>query len=95
MADVTLGIRFSLDSTLPGLFIPKMQTKQNLLGFYNPIPPFKRGYDNPVLCLVYTLGERLPEGVNEDLAAEPPRNLYKHYFSDRQEVKIVAQPPQL
>ena len=93
VADVTLGVRFSLDSTVPGLFIPKMQTKQNLLGFYNPIPPFKREYENPVLCLVYTLGEPLLEGFNADLAAKPPQNLHIDYFNDRQEVKIIV-PPQ-
>jgi hypothetical protein len=70
-----------------------MQTKQNLLGFYNPIPPFKREYENPVLCLVYTLGEPLPEGFYADLAARPPQKLHIDYFNDRQEVKIVV-PPQ-
>ena len=84
MADVTLAIRFSLEPSVPGLLIPRMTTKQNLMGFYNPIPPFKKEYENPVLCIVYTLREPLPEGPNADLAARPPRELHIDYFTDRQ-----------
>lgn len=30
-----------------------MRTKENILGFYNPIPPFKLEHDCPVLCIIY------------------------------------------
>jgi len=60
------------------------------MGFYNPIPPFKREYENPVLCLIYTLGEPLPEGLNADAAALAPHQLHIDYFNDRQEVKILV-----
>ena len=86
VADVTLAIRFSLDPNLPGLYIPKMSTKQNLMGFFNPIPPFKKEYENPVLCLIYTIGEAMPDPQRDVVAA----NLHITFYSDRQEVKILV-----
>jgi hypothetical protein len=65
-----------------------MSTKSNLMGFYNPIPPFKKEYDSPVFCLIYTLGEPLPEGDIQ--VRPPPKELHIKYFTDRQEVKILV-----
>ena len=56
------------------------------MGFYNPIPPFKREYENPVFCVIYTLNERAPDANN----FLPPQKLFIDYFSDRQEVRIVV-----
>ena len=39
IADVTIPLRFCLDET--GLKIVRMKTKSNIIGFYNPIPPFQ------------------------------------------------------
>ena len=53
VVDVTIPLRFMLDTSTESLHIEKMKTKQNIMGFYNPIPPFKKEYDHPVLCIVY------------------------------------------
>ena len=71
---MTVGLRFALDQS--GLLIPRMQTKQNLMGFYNPIPPFKK--ELPVLCVIYTLNESLPAGEDWNVGT-----LRVDYFTDR------------
>jgi len=48
------------------------------MGFYNPIPPFKKEYETPVLCIVYSKPSQ--EG-------EESQNIVQ-FFSDRSEVKI-------
>ena len=86
VADVTLALRFALDANIGGLHLMKMQTKQNIMGFYNPIPPFKQEYDTPVLCIVYVLNASDPERPQErDI-------IHIDYFKDHQEVKIVIEP---
>jgi hypothetical protein len=53
-----------------------------LLGFYNPIPPFKQ--ESPVLCIVYVLNAQDPMMLREqDL-------VHVDYFNDREEVKIFS-----
>jgi hypothetical protein len=59
ICDVTIPIRFSLDDE--GLRIESMKTKENLMGFYNPIPPFKEEHNHPVLCIIYTRPNIDPE----------------------------------
>lgn len=54
ICDVTLTLRFMLEEN--GLVIESMNTKENLIGFYNPIPPFKIEHDYPVLCVVCKRG---------------------------------------
>jgi len=81
VADVTLAVRFALDPNTGGVHFPRMQTKQNIMGFYNPIPPFKRDYDNPVLCVIYTLNESLPNIDDENY--QPPQTMHIQYFTDR------------
>lgn len=76
MADVTIAIRFAMDVPSGGLHLEKMRTKQNLLGFYNPIPPFKQ--EQPVLCVVYVLNRAQDE-------------IHIDYYNDREEVKIGIQ----
>ena len=73
MLDVTIPIRFALDKGK--LHLQKMASKQNLVGFFNPIPPFKREADRPVLCVIYTL--------NND-----PSKVWICYYSDKAEVII-------
>lgn len=51
VCDVTIPLRFSLEAN--GLTLEKMKTKENIIGFYNPIPPFKIEHDYPVLCILY------------------------------------------
>ena len=88
VSDATIALRFALDVNAGGLYFPRMQTKQNIMGFYNPIPPFKKEYENPVLCVVYTLGERAPSMGEGEFVA--PKTLHIDYYSDKQEVKIVC-----
>jgi hypothetical protein len=80
VADVTLALRFALEPSKHGLVLERMNTKQHILGFYNPIPPFKQESDHPVLCVIYSLNAR------DDL-------VQISYFRDIQEVKIVAAAP--
>ena len=77
VADVTIAIRFNLEHA--GVHLQKMKTKSNIMGFYNPIPPFKKEYDTPVLCVVYMRN-------SEDV-------VHIDYFSDREEVKILVGAP--
>lgn len=75
ISDVTIPVRFALDEN--GLILEKMKTKENILGFFNPIPPFKEEHDHPVLCIVY----RKP--------AQDPDTFHINYYSDSEEVKIL------
>lgn len=74
ICDVTIPLRFSLESN--GLVLEKMKTKENIMGFFNPIPPFKLEYDYPVLCIIY---KKPSEG---DV-------VHIDYFNDDEEVKIL------
>ena len=78
IADVTIPIRFCLEP-LTGLKIEKMRTKEHILGFFNPIPPFLAEHDNPVLCIVYKdfTDPLYPLGV-----------VHINYYSDQEEVSI-------
>ena len=76
VADVTIALRFAMDVAAGGLLLERMRTKQNLLGFYNPIPPFKQ--EQPVLCVVYVLNRAQDE-------------VHIGYYNDREEVKIGIQ----
>jgi hypothetical protein len=78
VSDVTVAIRFALEKQ--GLLLEKMKTKENLLGFFNPIPPFKNEHDHPVLCLIY----KKPIEQGQD-------TIYVKYFNDDEEVKIVVE----
>jgi len=73
VADATIALRFAMDVASGGLVLEKMRTKQNLLGFYNPIPPFKQ--ESPVLCVVYVLNQAA-DVINIS------------YYNDKEEVKI-------
>lgn len=53
MADVTVAIWFALDAQKGGLHLQKMSTKTNIMGFYNPIPPYLVDNEHPVLCIIY------------------------------------------
>lgn len=50
IADVTTSVRFNLDEK--GIKLMG-KTKANIMGFFNPIPTFKREHEYPVLCVVY------------------------------------------
>ena len=82
MADVTIALRFALEVATGGLHLEKMRTKQNLLGFYNPIPPFKQ--DKPVLCIVYVLNGDPMRLREQDM-------VHVDYFNDREEVRIFSE----
>ncbi|CDW77329.1 UNKNOWN [Stylonychia lemnae] len=74
ISDVTIPIRFSLEPN--GLTLEKMKTKENILGFFNPIPPFRMEHDNPVLCIIYK-------------RQEESDTIRVSYYSDDEEVKIL------
>jgi len=73
ICDVTIPIWFSLEAN--GLLLEKSKTKENILGFYNPIPPFKLEHDFPVLCIIYSVG-----GEND--------TVHVNYYNDEEEVMI-------
>ena len=62
ICDVTVPIRFCLDAN--GLKLESMSTKENLLGFYNPIPKFRPEHEYPVLCIIYKEGLEGPIHIN-------------------------------
>lgn len=82
VADVTIAVRFAMDPAVGGLHLVKMQTKQNIMGFYNPIPPFRKESDTPVLCLVYVLNSQDPARLTNDA-------IHVDYYSDQSEVKLL------
>ena len=73
IADVTSSVRFNIEDH--GLKL-QGKTKANIMGFYNPIPPFKREHDYPVLCLVY----KKPREDNS--------KIYVTYYNDNEDVSI-------
>eukprot|EP00347_Sterkiella_histriomuscorum_P020714 403336759 len=75
ICDVTIPIRFGLEGK--GVIFEKMRTKENILGFYNPIPPFKLEHDCPVLCIIF---KRPAQNADQ---------VYINYFRDDQNVEIL------
>ncbi len=75
VCDVTISLRFMQDEN--GLVIENMNTKENLIGFFNPIPPFKLEHDYPVLCVIY-----MKTSVNDEVHIQ--------YFNDSEEVRIIS-----
>ena len=72
IVNVTIATRFHLDTKLKG--INMASTKQNLLGFFNPIPSFMPEHESPWLCIIYKRGEET----------------FTEYFKDNQPVKILC-----
>jgi hypothetical protein len=77
VADVTTPVRFNLEEHGIKLL---GKTKANIMGFYNPIPSFKREHDYPVLCIVF----KRPRTA--------PNTIHVEYFNDNQDVIIDIQP---
>ena len=51
VSDVTVFLRFILEEK--GLHVKCKTTKNDIMGFFNPIPPFMKEHDYPYLCIVY------------------------------------------
>ena len=62
-----------------------MRTKENLMGFYNLIPPFVQNQQK-VLCIIYAKGN----GVDLIDLDNPNTKIYVGYYSDQEEVKISS-----
>ncbi len=80
ICDVTVAVRFATEPE-SGLHLQPGKTKENILGFYNPIPAFMPEHEHPVLCIVYK--RPLLEG-NDSVHVE--------YFADHEEVKLPINP---
>mmetsp|Transcript_19466 Transcript_19466/g.18582 ORF Transcript_19466/g.18582 Transcript_19466/m.18582 type:complete len:200 (+) Transcript_19466:1906-2505(+) len=76
ICDVTIFCRFHLDQT--GLNLKCKDTKNDVMGFFNPIPPFVVGHQTPHLCVIYKRGD----GV------ELSNRITVQYFRDSDTVKI-------
>lgn len=53
ICDVTIPLRFVLEPNT-GLVLEKMNTKDSVFGFFNPIPPFMLNHSHPILCIIFT-----------------------------------------
>lgn len=73
MVDVTTPVRFNIEEHGIKLL---GKTKAHVMGFFNPIPPFKREHDYPVLCIVY---KKPSENANV---------IHVKYYNDNEDVNI-------
>jgi hypothetical protein len=55
------------------------KTKENIMGFFNPMPAFMKEHDTPVLCIVY----KKPQEQGE--------TIFISYFKDDEDVDINIQ----
>jgi hypothetical protein len=78
IADVTIFARFALDDK--GLTLKCKNTKSDIMGFFNPIPPFMMGHEHPSLCIVYKKKGSREEGYRNVVHID--------YFKDKQDVII-------
>ena len=88
VCDVTIPVCYQLDpakdaDSMQGLRLSR--SKQNIVGFYNPIPPcLPVEHRNPSLCVVYQVQVKTQD-PNEKVY-----DIMVKYFSEKEKVQILV-----